>query len=100
MDMPIACTLPEADLRERRRTLLDSVRRIAIDVTELPSGYAYRFDAASDILLTLARLIDLERVCCPFLSFTLVVGSGQQPVRLEITGTPEAKAVIADFFGS
>ena len=100
MDPPIACSLSEADLRERRRTLLDSVRHAAIGVTELPLGYAYRFDARSDILLILARLIDLERACCPFLTFTLVVEAGQQPIRLEITGALDAKAVIADFFGS
>jgi hypothetical protein len=40
---PIACTLTEAELRERRRTILDSVRAAALDVTPLPLGYAYRF---------------------------------------------------------
>jgi len=49
---------------------------------------------------TARHLIDLERACCPFLTFKLIVVAGQQPVRLEITGAPEAKAVIADFFGS
>jgi hypothetical protein len=100
MDLPIACTLSESEGRERRRTLLDSVRRAAIEVTELPLGYTYRFDPASDIVRVLGHLIDLERACCPFLTFKLIVEAGRQPIRLEITGAPEAKAVIADFFGS
>ena len=32
--------------------------------------------------------------------YKLIVEAGRQPIRLEITGAPEAKAVIADFFGS
>jgi len=35
-----------------------------------------------------------------FLTFRIIVATGQQPICLEITGPPEAKSVIADFFGS
>ena len=100
MELPIACTLSPAEQQERRRTLLDSVRRATIEVTELPLGYAYRFNLTSDVLLVLTRLIDLERTCCPFLTFTLIVDAGQQSIRFEITGALAAKPVIADFFGS
>jgi hypothetical protein len=100
MELSIACTLSDSELRERRGTLLDVVRKAAIDVTELPPGYVYLFDPDSGILPNLARLVDLERVCCPFLTFTLQVEAGHQPVRLEITGPPQAKSVIADFFGT
>lgn len=99
MELPIACTLSEAAQEERRRTLLDSVGRAAIEVTELPLGYAYRFDPESDLIPILGDLIDLERRCCPFLTFTLIVEAGQQPIWLEITGEAAAKSVIAAFFG-
>ena len=98
--IPIACTLTEAEMRERRRTILDSVRRAALDVTSLPLGYVYRFDPTSEVLAQLARLVDLERLCCPFLTFRIVVAAGNQPICLKISGPPEAKALIADFFGS
>jgi len=97
---PIACTLTDAEMRERRETVLDSVRRAVIDITPLPDGYAYRFDTTSEILSHLARLVDLERQCCPFLTFRIIVKAGRQPICLEITGPPEAKAVIAGFLGS
>ncbi|MBV8830943.1 MAG: hypothetical protein JO108_17110 [Acidobacteriaceae bacterium] len=100
MELPIACTLSPAEQQERRRALLDSVRLATIEATELPLGYAYRFDRTSDVLFALSRLIDLESKCCPFSTFTLVVEAGQQSIRLEITGAPAAKSVIADFFGS
>ncbi|MGH9395585.1 MAG: hypothetical protein ACRD18_01870 [Terriglobia bacterium] len=100
MALPTACTLSEAEMRERRRTILDAVRGAVLNVTPLPLGYAYRFDPTSEVLALLGRLVDLERQCCPFLTFRIVVEAGNQPICLEITATPEAKAVIADFFGS
>ena len=100
MELPIACTLTEAELRERRQTTLDLVRGAALNVTSLPLGYAYRFEPTSDVLKHLSRLVDLERQCCQFLTFRIVVEAGNQPICLEVTGPPEAKAIIADFFGS
>jgi len=100
MEVPIACTLSKAELRERRNTILDSVRRAAIDVASLPLGYAYRFEPTSEVLAQLVRLVDLERQCCPFLTFRIVMAAGNQPIALEITGPYEAQALIADFFGS
>jgi hypothetical protein len=100
MDLTVACTLTEAELRERRATILDSVRRAVLDITPLPDGYAYRFEPTSEILSQLTRLVDLERQCCAFLTFRIIVAAGRWPICLEITGPPEAKTVIADSFGS
>jgi hypothetical protein len=100
MELPIACNLTEAELRERRQTMLNLVRGAALNVTSLPLGYAYRFEPTSEVLAHLSRLVDLERQCCQFLTFRIVVGAGNQPICLEVTGPPEAKAIIADFFGS
>jgi hypothetical protein len=100
MQPPIACTLTETEMRERRRTILDAFHGAALDVTSLPLGYAYRFEPTSEVLTQLVRLVDLERQCCPFLTFRIIIEAANQPICLEITGPPEAKAVIADFFGS
>ena len=58
------------------------------------------FEPESEILAQLARLVDLERQCCEFLTFRIVVGAAREPFSLEITGPAEAKPMIADFFGS
>jgi hypothetical protein len=47
----------------------------------------------------IALLVDLERQCCPFLTFQIVVEAQSGPLRLLVTGPAGAKAVIADFFG-
>ena len=100
MELPIACTLSEAEIRDRRRTILDSVRGAVLHAASLPLGYAYCFEPTSDVLAQLAHLVDLERQCCPFLTFRIVVEAGNQPICLEVTGPAEAKAIIAEFFGS
>jgi hypothetical protein len=100
METPLACTLTESEMRERRREILDRVRGAAREVVELPDGFAYRFEPESEILAQLARLVDLERQCCEFLTFRIVVGARKEPFSLEITGPAGAKPMIADFFGS
>jgi hypothetical protein len=100
MGPPITCTLNDAEMRERRRTILDAFRSAAVDVTSLPLGYAYHFAPTSEVLAQVARLLDLERRCCPFLTFKIVVAADDQAACLEVTGPPEAKPIIADFFGS
>ena len=100
MDLPIACTLTETARRERRQTIMDFFRKIAGTVAELRDGYAYTFPPTSDALMQITQLVDMERQCCPFLNFKIVVDAGKKPMRLEVTGPKEAKAVIADFFNS
>jgi|ERR1022692_3276045 hypothetical protein len=98
IDQPIACTLTDAELRERRRTVLDAFHNAVLETTQIPLGYAFRLEPKSEVLGQLAHLVDLERQCCPFLTFKIIVESGHQPFTLEITGPPEAKPVIANFF--
>jgi hypothetical protein len=100
MELPIACTLNDPEMRERQSIILDAFRGATIDVTSLPLGYAYRFATTSAVLAQIVNLVDLERQCCPFLTFKIVVAAGNQAICLEVTGPPEAKPVIADFFGS
>jgi len=99
VDLPIICTLTEDELKERRRVVLDTVRQAVLSVVELPLGYAYTFQPTSDVLAQLTRLVDLERQCCKFLTFSIVVESGEAPIRLEVTGPTNAKTVIEEFFG-
>ena len=99
MDLPIVCTLTEAELRERRQTILDLLRADAIAIVGLADGYSYRFNRTADVLPKLTKLVELESQCCQFLTFKIIVVP-QQPIMLEVTGPRGAKAVIADFFGS
>ena len=97
MQPPLACTLTEAEMRERRQMIVDSIRPALLATTPLPAGYAFRFEPSSEVLAHLGRIVDLERQCCSFLTYKIIVEAGHQPICLEVTGPPEAKVVIADF---
>src|ERR1051326_2482255 len=98
MDLPIACTLSEAEFRQRRQAILEVFRGIHVSAMELPDGFAYTFAATSDALLQIAQLVGLERKCCAFLTFKIIVEGGAAQIRLEVTGPKEAKMLIADYF--
>lgn len=95
----VACTLSEAQLQERRRTVLDVVARAVVRVESLPDGFAYTFAPTSQILIQLSQLVTLESQCCRFLTFKIIVEAGSKPITLEVTGPPGAKEMIADFLG-
>jgi hypothetical protein len=99
MEIPIACNLSDSELRERRQTILNFFRQSLLKVRPLPLGLAFSFPPSSEVLTRLAQLVDLERRCCPFLTFKIVVEAGELPIRLELTGTAAAKKVIAEPFG-
>jgi hypothetical protein len=76
------------------------MRSDVIDTVSLPHGYRYAFTPGTAVLGRLADLVHLEHQCCRFLSFKIIVESGDSPIQLEVTGPPEARATIADFFGT
>jgi hypothetical protein len=98
MDLPIACTLTEAQLRERRQAVMNLFRSAQASISELPEGYAFTLPASSETLHRLAQVVDLERECCSFLTFKIVVEAAQGSMRLEVTGPIEAKKLIVDYF--
>ena len=100
MDLPIICTLTEAELQERRRTILAGVRSAVLKIVPLNDGYVFEFASSPQMLERLGYLVGLESQCCRFLNFKIVVDAGSERARLEVTGAPEAKTMIADFFGS
>lgn len=97
-DLPIACTLTAPELQERRRTVLLQISRAVIEVRELENGYAYSFPPTDDWLEKLAAMVNLERQCCPFLRFQLIVEENDGPLWLEMTGPAGTKDFLAGTF--
>lgn len=96
----IACALDEAALRERRSGLLADVGRRVIERRETEEGFAFRFLAGDASLLgDIARVIALERQCCPFLRFRLTVEPGGGPVWLEVSGQAGTKEYLRGLLG-
>ena len=99
MSLPIVCSLTDSELQERRRGVLQKVLSAVVEVRELEDGYSYSFPADGDSLIELARLVDLERQCCPFIQFSITVGP-DAPIWLQMTGPQGSKEFIAATFTS
>jgi len=90
-DMPIACRLTSAELRERAATLLAQFRSAVIGTEELREGYAFRVPGDGKWIAIIAKMIVAERECCPFLTFELVAQPSMGPVIVRVTGPAGAK---------
>lgn len=97
-EIPIACSLNDKELSERKENLLQKVARLLVDAQELENGFVYRFPLEDSILENLLEVIKLERKCCPFLDFKLIVEAQNEFVLLELTGQKGAKEAIRSLF--
>ena len=87
-DLPIACTLGAAALKARREDLLGGLVRRAAERLDVPNGCRVRFGSADDILPAIAKVIEVERQCCRFLTFHVTIEPDGGPIWLEFTGPP------------
>jgi hypothetical protein len=97
-DLPIACTLNPEALKARRENLLEALLQRSTERTELPDGLRLRFTADAQILAEIARTVDAERLCCRFLTFTLIVSPQGGPITLDLTGPTGTRKFLAAMF--
>jgi hypothetical protein len=93
-EIPMACTLNQAQFAERKE-LVKQLAQEAKERRELPHGVGFSFEPASDRVTELAKLVDLERACCPFLTFRIEAPAGGA-VWLELTGPATAQEIIRE----
>src|SRR5258708_4539839 len=75
LDMPLACALSQAQFVERKR-LVNCLAEEATERRSLSNGVRLCFEAISGRVTGLAKFIDVERACCPFLTFRIDVQPG------------------------
>ncbi|HEY0049544.1 MAG TPA: hypothetical protein VGB68_09685 [Pyrinomonadaceae bacterium] len=96
--LPVACTLNDAEFREREQVILRKLMQTAVERKELADGFDFRFSPDDDLLREITEMIILERKCCPFLDFKIALKAGNADIWLEITGAAGAKEFIATAF--
>ena len=97
-DLPIVCTLTQAGFRARRDDLLGHLLQRADDRQDLAEGYRVRFSSTDDMLPAIARTVDVERQCCRFLRFQVIVEPDGGPIWLDLTGPAGTREFLAAMF--
>ena len=93
-EVPIACGLTSAELRERAVTLLAQFRSAVMEMEELQDGYSFGVPGDSESIALLAKMIIAERECCPFLTFEFIAQPNRGPVIIRMTGPTGAKEFL------
>ena len=92
----IACN-PNAIPAERRERWLEIATHLYTavqEIQELPDGYAFRLPSSSEMLLLVAEDLNYERLCCPFIRFTLDIEPNEGPYWLRFTGAAGVKEFL------
>ena len=71
--------------------LLQELSSAVTSVEELPDGLAVRFPSKPYVFLRVAEWLDLERACCPFLTFGLLFENHTAALRLDVRGPEGVK---------
>lgn len=95
----MTCKLTTPELRERKETVLASLKKQVVGKRELKNGYAFKFPGSDSILDELTEFIKTERECCDFFIFGLSVSGDKTEVWFELTGPDGVKDFITSELG-
>ncbi len=99
-DVIIACdpnAIP-ADMRDRWVETGKQVYAAVQEMQEMPEGYGFRLPPDSAMLLKVAEYIANERLCCPFIRFTLEIEPNRGSFWLRLTGGEGVKEYMRSVF--
>ena len=84
--------------RPRYEALIEKLRAAVRERGSQQDGYAYKLDSGGISLQEVAEWINMERLCCPFLTLQLSVGGDQEDWLLTLTGPVGVKALLGAEF--
>jgi len=87
-DTPLVCnmTVFTPVERESHMQTMAGLFQSVQDIQEAENGFEFIFPNRSEIITGLGGFIANERLCCPFLDFTLKVAQQDEPISLSLTG--------------
>jgi hypothetical protein len=94
--IPIACSLPAADYRQRMAETGQVARDALVDRRPIPGGARLTFEEIARVRRQLEAFIVAESSCCPFLIINLQ--SDGTHLVLDVTGPEMAAPIIEELF--
>jgi len=102
-DTPLVCNMGVFTAAQREshiQTTTELIQTIQ-SVQDVENGYEFRFPNETELISRIAEFISNERLCCPFLEFSLKVISNDEPISLSLTGpTGTQEFLRAEFEGA
>ena len=94
----IACDMNAIAATERSRHIENSRELFSAlaGMTELADGYEFSLPGNKNTIVKAAEFVALEKLCCPFLEFSLKVGAENGPITLRLTGREGVKEFIRE----
>jgi len=102
-DIPLACNMGVFTPSQREAHIQTTTELIQAvqSVQDIENGYEFRFPNETEFISKIAEFISNERLCCPFLEFTLNVVSNSELVFLSLTGPLGTQEfLLAEFNGA
>ena len=99
--VPLACNMDVFNPAQREAHIRNSTELIQAiqSVQGVENGYELVFPNESEFITQIAEFIANERLCCPFLDFTLKVASDKEPVSFILTGPSGTQEFLRAEFG-
>ena len=99
--VPLACNMDVFTPAQREAHIRNSTELIQAiqNVQGVENGYELLFPNKTEFITQIAEFIANERLCCPFLDFTLKVASDKEPVSFILTGPSGTQEFLRAEFG-
>ena len=99
---PIVCNMNVFTPAEREKHIQTTTQlfQSVQNIQEVENGFEFIFPnpGGSGIVTRMAEFISNERLCCPFLKFTLTIDTDPQPIALTLTGPEGTQEFLHEEF--
>ena len=82
------------------KEIVPKLYREVQEIQELPNGWVWRLPSTPQVLILVAEDLNMERLCCPFVHYTLEIEPNRGPFWLRMTGGEGVKDFLRIAFES
>jgi hypothetical protein len=96
-NQPLACVpnaVPADQQEHWTKVTAPKLYGAVLEIKELSNGWAWRLPSTSEILQLVAQDLEVERLCCPFVNYTLEIEPNRGPFWLHMTGGEGVKEFL------
>lgn len=96
---PLACDMTVFTPAERASHIQNTLHlyQNVRDIRAAENGYEFLFPYTTEVT-KIAEFIAKEKMCCPFLEFTLRIGPNEKPISLTLTGPEGTQEFLREEF--